>query len=74
VADNLGGNVINAVQKTASTARGLAGLGDTLSSPETAASTALAITGFIPGLGQISAALSTIPDIYRTVRAVRACY
>jgi len=71
VADHLGGNVINAVQKTAGTAQGLSGLFDT--SPQGLISDGLTVAGFIPGLEQASAIGSIIMDAYKTAKAISQC-
>jgi hypothetical protein len=53
VADQAGSRLIGAVNATANTGRGLAGLTDT--SPTGLASTGLTIAGFIPGLNDAAA-------------------
>jgi hypothetical protein len=72
VADQLGAKIIGAFGKSTSTVNGLSSITDT--SGLGLASTALTITGFIPGLGQASAALSLGVDLFKTYKAVSACY
>ncbi|MDE3106184.1 MAG: RHS repeat-associated core domain-containing protein [Acidobacteriota bacterium] len=72
VADQLGAKVIGAFGKSTSTVNGLASITDTSALGLT--STALTIAGFIPGLGQISSGLSLGVDLYKTYKAVSACY
>lgn len=72
VADHVGFKVVDAFGKSTSTVSGLAGLTDT--SPTGLLSTGLTIAGFIPGLGQVSAAGSLIVDIYKTGKAIGQCH
>ena len=72
VADQAGSRLIGAVDATANTGRGLAGLTDT--SPTGLASTGLTIAGFIPGLNDAAAVGSIGLDLFRTAKAIRACY
>ena len=71
VADNLGGKVINAVQKTGGSVQGLSGLLDT--TPQGLISSGLTIVGFIPGLGQAAAAASIVNDFIKTGIAISKC-
>lgn len=71
VADQLGAKVIHGVGGSTSSVSGLAGLTDT--SPTGLLSTGLTIAGFIPGLGQVSAAGSLIVDIYNAGKAIGQC-
>ena len=71
-ADQRGAKVIRAFGKSTSTVNGLSSITDT--SCLGLASTALTVTGFIPGLGQASAALSLGVDLFKTYKAVSACY
>ena len=72
VADQAGSRLIGAVNATANTASGLAGLTDT--SPTGLASTGLTIAGFIPGLNDAAAVGSIGLDLFKTAKAVGACY
>jgi RHS repeat-associated protein len=72
VADQAGSRLIGAVNATANTGRGLAGLTDT--SPTGLASTGLTIAGFIPGLNDAAAVGSIGLDLFRTAKAIGACY
>jgi hypothetical protein len=72
VADQVGSGVINAVGKTASAGQGLVGLTDT--SPTGLISTGLTVAGFIPGANDVAAGLSIGWDIFRTAKAIGACY
>jgi RHS repeat-associated protein len=72
VADQAGSRLIGAVDATANTGRGLAGLTDT--SPTGLASTGLTMAGFIPGLNDAAAVGSIGLDLFRTAKAIGACY
>jgi RHS repeat-associated protein len=72
VADQVGSGVINAVGKTASAGQGLVGLSDT--SPTGLISTGLTVAGFIPVANDVAAGLSIGLDIFRTGKAIAACY
>jgi hypothetical protein len=72
VADQLGTKIIGAFGKSTSTVNGLANITDT--SGLGLASTALTIVGFIPGAGQIASGASLTLDLYKTYKAVSACY
>jgi len=72
VADQRGTKIIGAFGKSASTVNGLANITD--ASGLGLASTALTIVGFIPGAGQIASGASLTLDLYKTYKAVSACY
>lgn len=72
VADQVGSNVINAVGHTAVAGQGLVGLTDT--SPTGLVSTGLTIAGFIPGLNDAAAVGSIGLDLFKTAKAIGACY
>ncbi len=72
VADQAGSSVIKAAGKTTSAASGLASLSDT--SPEGLVSTGLTVAGFIPGANDVAAGLSIGLDVFKTIKAIRACY
>jgi hypothetical protein len=72
VADQLGSKIIKSVGASTSTAQGLLGLFD--ASPQGLISTGLTIAGFIPGFNDAAAVGSIGLDIFRTAKAIRACY
>lgn len=72
VVDQVGSRVINAVDASTSTARGLAGLTDT--SPTVLISTGLTVPGFIPGANDVAAGFSIGWDIFRRAKPIGACY
>lgn len=72
VADQLGTKVIGAFGASANTVNGLSSITDTSALGLT--STALTVVGFIPGAGQIASGASLTLDLYKTYKAVSACY
>ena len=72
VADRLGTKIVGAFGKSTSTVNGFPNITD--ASGLGLASTALTIVGFIPGAGQIASGASLTRDLYKTSKAVSACY
>jgi hypothetical protein len=71
VADQAGHRLIEAIEKSGSTVRGLNGATD--SSATGALSTGLTIVGFVPGLGQLASGASLVVDAVKTGMAIAQC-